>query len=156
MIFLKEVPFSADSLTVSDITMTVSPIPSQGKASTDSITVQATNRTIQRFCYGTPSEAPMADATTQAGLVTMAPNPPTGALRFTLTMQSPGTCQIDLYDIMGRRVATIAQGTYSQGENDIVWGDSEWLPSGMYFYQTTVTTASGVTMSDSGRFIIEH
>jgi len=60
------------------------------------------------------------------------PNPfnPQTSLLFSLTQ--PGAVRLDVYDVRGRRVQTVADGYYESGAHRLVW-DAAGMPSGVYF-----------------------
>jgi len=62
------------------------------------------------------------------------PNPfnPTTTIEFSLPEVS--TIQLELYDVLGKQVLTIAQGMYDAGAHRIVFNGSN-LASGIYFYK---------------------
>jgi hypothetical protein len=72
------------------------------------------------------------------------PNPfnPTTRIPFLLTGSS--MLEILLYDISGRKVATITRGRYNAGEHRIDF-DATGLPSGVYFY--TLRSDNGIVES---------
>jgi len=64
------------------------------------------------------------------------PNPfnPTTIIAFSLP--SASNVRIDVYNILGQQVASIAEGFYSAGEYSVEW-DGENVSSGVYFYRLT-------------------
>ncbi|MBD3234790.1 MAG: T9SS type A sorting domain-containing protein [candidate division Zixibacteria bacterium] len=62
------------------------------------------------------------------------PNPfnPTTSIEFILPAQA--NVKLEIYDIMGRMVATLADGAYGAGEHSVVWDASDYS-SGVYFYR---------------------
>jgi len=62
------------------------------------------------------------------------PNPfnPSTTVRFTVPKLSRVT--LTVYDILGRRVTTLAEGLYSPGPHEIVW-DCPACPTGIYILQ---------------------
>ena len=65
------------------------------------------------------------------------PNPFTSSTQFVVTL--PGTSTVDLavHDLAGRRVATLASGTYGPGQHPFTW-DGAGAHDGLYFVQLTV------------------
>lgn len=65
------------------------------------------------------------------------PNPARGAasIRFTLTQKAE--ISIDVYDVSGRKVSTIANGKFESGKHDILWNRKNEkgvrIPQGVYF-----------------------
>jgi hypothetical protein len=64
------------------------------------------------------------------------PNPfnSSTTLRYSLPVQSSAT--IDIYDILGRKIQTLAEGIKPAGNYQIVW-EARDIPSGAYFYRLT-------------------
>ncbi|PJA29532.1 MAG: peptidase S8, partial [candidate division Zixibacteria bacterium CG_4_9_14_3_um_filter_46_8] len=44
--------------------------------------------------------------------------------------------RIDIYNLMGERIATLAEGPMSAGEHSVIW-DASGYSSGIYFYKLT-------------------
>ncbi|MCA1802144.1 MAG: T9SS type A sorting domain-containing protein, partial [Rhodothermaceae bacterium] len=73
------------------------------------------------------------------------PNPfnPTTTIRFQLN--SGQSVTLDIYDIMGRRVATLAENRgFSSGEHTLMF-DASNLSSGMYIYQLRIDNGQTLT-----------
>ena len=51
---------------------------------------------------------------------------------MTLTMPASGDVQVDIYNLMGQVVATLASGYRDIGTYDLIW-DATDVSSGMYF-----------------------
>ncbi len=62
------------------------------------------------------------------------PNPTNSTARFRINATRAAHASIELYDILGRRVATIFNGNIPSGIKTITF-DSSHLPSGSYFYR---------------------
>ena len=64
------------------------------------------------------------------------PNPfnPTTEIKFALPEQADVT--IEIFDILGRKTATVADGLFPAGYNSITW-DSGNTASGIYYYRLT-------------------
>jgi hypothetical protein len=73
------------------------------------------------------------------------PNPfnPSTELRFDLP--EPGVVMITVFDVLGREVARIAEGTYDHGYHSVTWKSRD-LASGVYFARFTVTDQQGAMM----------
>ncbi len=65
------------------------------------------------------------------------PNPfgPTTTIGFALTATAPVT--LEVYDIAGRRVATLVEGLRTAGDHSVVWS-ARGVPSGVYHYALRV------------------
>jgi hypothetical protein len=68
------------------------------------------------------------------------PNPTRGAASVALTIATAGTVRLALYDIYGRRVATLAEGNYPAGRH-VVRTDLSTLPPGVYVCVLTARAA---------------
>ncbi len=60
------------------------------------------------------------------------PNPFNAQTVFTYLLSEAGYIEISVYNILGQRVATIAEGEKPAGEYSVTW-DAARLPSGIYF-----------------------
>ena len=60
------------------------------------------------------------------------PNPFNSGTRLGFRVAERTTVTIDVYDILGRRVASLGQGVTSPGEYSIPW-DASGMASGVYF-----------------------
>lgn len=75
------------------------------------------------------------------------PEPFSGVTRFSLTMPEPGLVDLGVYDIGGRRVASIHRGMLGAGITEFTWNGSTGAGrarAGIYFYRATV---AGRTLS---------
>ena len=62
------------------------------------------------------------------------PNPTAGRAEVAFTLAHPAEVTLVVYDVLGRRVATLAEGPRPAGTHEAVW-DTRGLPSGAYFYR---------------------
>ena len=71
------------------------------------------------------------------------PNPfnPATTIRYALAQAGP--VRLDVFDALGRRVATLAEGFQTPGPHEVVF-DARHLPSGPYLYR--LHTADGIVM----------
>lgn len=78
--------------------------------------------------FATSSEGrPVAGA---LGLTTF-PNPSTGSTALTFSLDEPADVTLEVFDVLGRRVATLADGPFPVGDQSLTW-DAEALSSGLY------------------------
>jgi hypothetical protein len=65
------------------------------------------------------------------------PNPFTTRVAIRFTTPSVAVVRLDVFDLLGRRVAKLAQGPYGPGTHEVTWmadGQSgESIPPGMYW-----------------------
>ena len=60
------------------------------------------------------------------------PNPFNAQTVFTYLLAEPGYIEISVYNILGQKVATIADGEKPAGQHSLTW-NADLLPSGIYF-----------------------
>jgi hypothetical protein len=64
------------------------------------------------------------------------PNPAHGAVRLAVVLSESGALELDVLDVVGRHVATIAHGAYGAGAQSFIWrgldDHGRKLPSGLY------------------------
>jgi len=74
------------------------------------------------------------------------PNPFNAATTLTYVLDQPGHVRLEMYDIIGRRVATVVDAWHEAGSYEATWngndGEGHAVPSGMYLARLT---AAGVT-----------
>ena len=77
------------------------------------------------------------------------PNPTEGGATIGLALPAAGNVSLELYDVRGRRVATIASRPMSEGYHDVPWNgtDDSGAPvaSGLYFLRVRVDGQVAVT-----------
>ena len=56
-------------------------------------------------------------------------------LRFSVPTESQ--VRVEIYDILGRRVRRLADGTFAAGFHDVAWDDERGRPAGLYFARLT-------------------
>lgn len=80
---------------------------------------------------------------TSAGLFlgTAAVNPVRGTAAIPFGVPQEGHVGIHVFDLSGRRVATLADAVYQPGEYSVQW-DTETLPSGVYMYRMECPSGS--------------
>jgi hypothetical protein len=62
------------------------------------------------------------------------PNPFNAQLTIAYGIDRPANVRIDIFDLLGRRMETIAEGMKPAGEHQVIW-DAGGRPSGIYFYR---------------------
>ena len=80
---------------------------------------------------GTSTEQPSSTAAIE--LEAPYPNPTTGSFAIPVTVTAPGHMTVEVYDVLGRRVAALRSGAILQHERHEVSGDLSRLPAGVYF-----------------------
>jgi subtilisin family serine protease len=96
----------------------------------------ATSRSGQTSTFG-PMSAIAGKPYTRFDLAPVWPNPSTGLARIDFTVPQESRVKVLVFDIQGRQVATLADGSYSPGKYQVTWDGSsetgEKASSGMYF-----------------------
>ena len=62
------------------------------------------------------------------------PNPFNAQTTIQYSLVELSDVTIEIYDILGRNVATIAEGAKPAGEHQLIW-NADHQPSGIYFYR---------------------
>lgn len=80
---------------------------------------------------------------TNFALIGNYPNPFNNAtvIKYRLSEESP--VRLELYNLVGQKVATLVDGVVSSGEHEVVW-DAKYVSSGVYFYRLTAGDKSSV------------
>jgi hypothetical protein len=99
---------------------------------------------IDSTCTGTAVEENPADPNSPAcELFQNHPNPfnPTTTIAFSLPGPGPTTANLSIYNVLGKRVATLADGELSSGFKSYTWSGKDMrgnpVSSGVYFYRLT-------------------
>ncbi|HEX9950837.1 MAG TPA: T9SS type A sorting domain-containing protein [Rubricoccaceae bacterium] len=79
---------------------------------------------------GGTAEEPTADASMALRLDAY-PNPTAGTLTVAATVTAPGDVRVGVYDVLGRRVATVLDRALGAGRHDVPF-DASALPAGVY------------------------
>lgn len=92
---------------------------------------------------GTGVDESAADVPTAFVSASNSPNPfnPSTTIRYTLSVT--GTVRVEVFDILGRKVATLAEGVRDVGEHAILW-NAAGLPSGIYFCRVSAGKSEAV------------
>jgi hypothetical protein len=80
------------------------------------------------------------------------PNPSAGATAFTFTLPVTGEVDLAIYDLRGRRVATLERGMRGPGEHAVRW-NSAMATAGIYFARLSVR-ADGAVMTREQRLVV--
>jgi hypothetical protein len=99
-------------------------LTSTGNSGGDSLSPGAVAASFRRS-GGLATAAPASD-------LTCAPNPVTNAATITFKLEKPCRVCLAVYDISGRRVATVADRSYVAGEHTVYWQAD--VPTGVYIY----------------------
>ena len=66
------------------------------------------------------------------GIVACHPQPSAGEITIRYTLATQSKVLLEIYDVFGRRSATLAESTMPQGEHAVVW-NAPWNGPGVYF-----------------------
>lgn len=69
------------------------------------------------------------------------PNPFNASTTVSFTLEHAGRVRVDVFDLLGRRVATLAEGAYTRGGHHVAW-QADGLSSGVYLVRLTAGGAS--------------
>lgn len=88
------------------------------------------------YACGTRVDAPVVAASTFGMDVRAFPNPVSRGTSFQFSLPSSGPARLDVYDVTGRRVASLMDETnLSAGAHSVEWTPETSLPAGAYFYR---------------------
>jgi hypothetical protein len=72
------------------------------------------------------------------------PNPARSTTKFSLSLATPGNVGIEVFDIMGRHVRTLAHGTFALGDRSVSWDlrddHGDLVPSAVYKVRASLGT----------------
>jgi len=81
------------------------------------------------------------------------PSPARGPVTVTVVVPSPGSAAVTVYDLLGRRVATLHEGAVAAGRLTLAL-DGSSLPAGVYVVRVTAHAADGRTAVASTRIVL--
>ncbi|MCX6134388.1 MAG: T9SS type A sorting domain-containing protein [Ignavibacteriales bacterium] len=81
------------------------------------------------------------------------PNPFNPATAISYQLPAVSVVNLRVFDMLGREVATLAEGRKEAGRYTMNWNASS-LPSGMYLYQLTATSEKGEIYRDTKRAML--
>ncbi len=90
------------------------------------------------------------DAHGEFSLAPSAPNPADREARFSFTLATAEHATVEVFNLLGQRVLTVADGTFAPGKHDVSI-DTSALPAGVYVYRLV----AGV-YTDTQRMLILH
>jgi hypothetical protein len=95
-----------------------------------------------------PSYSPSTARVTKGRMGVNSPNPFNASTTIDITIENDAMTRLDVFDVLGRRVATLCNAQLSAGEYKFVWNsqtdDGRELPSGVYFVRLTVSGSTEV------------
>ena len=104
------------------------------------------NEMMHRMLFTGSTAVPVAAAASvsstgspSAELAGVHPNPAMGQARIVFALERAQEVELTVYDVTGRRVATLARGRYAPGDHATLWdgrdGSGHEVPSGVYLYR---------------------
>ena len=75
-------------------------------------------------------------------LAQSAPNPTYGSVEIAFSMGAPGRATVEVFNALGQRIATIADGEYASGDHAVSF-DTSSLAAGVYVYRLSAGTYVG-------------
>jgi flagellar hook assembly protein FlgD len=69
------------------------------------------------------------------------PSPATDVVTIAFTLPEDGSVELAVYDLSGRRVATLVEGDLTAGRHEATWNCGE-VPSGVYLYRLETATGT--------------
>jgi hypothetical protein len=103
-----------------------------------------------KFTYSSSVEATLGLSPASVELSGNYPNPFNPSTSISFTLGSTGRASLKVFDLLGKEVATVAEGTFNAGELNTFTFNAENLTSGVYYYRlqsnSTVETRKMVLM----------
>lgn len=97
-------------------------------------------RTTEAVAVSEEAEPPSTASLTFASPY---PNPFANSTAFSFELNTASLVSIYVYDVLGRKVATVAEGPYAAGTHRVMWSPAD-LPNGLYIARLE---ANGVTLT---------
>lgn len=94
--------------------------------------ISIVSREIPDSCIAARLDAPPARADGALRLAVSGGNPARGALVLRWSQPAVAEARLELFDLRGARVATLAHGPSAAGEHDVRWSPPSSLPAGVY------------------------
>jgi hypothetical protein len=85
---------------------------------------------------GTYIENRSTELPTEFSLSQNYPNPFNAQTKIAYSLTKRGEVSIDIFDILGRKITQLAEGSQEPGIHEIIWGATD-IPTGIYFYRLT-------------------
>jgi hypothetical protein len=73
----------------------------------------------------------------EGGALSVYPNPSQGLTQFKYELKNSGEVSVDIFDLTGRKVASLPQGFQASGAHELSW-DASSVQNGLYVYQFSV------------------
>lgn len=103
---------------------------------------------VYRPCVTTGVDGTFIASSAPAIITRSHPNPFTSITNVEFLLQNSGPAFVAVYDVLGRRIATLADESFAAGPHVVTWdgtgAQGEALPSGMYFVRLDAAGTSSV------------
>jgi len=110
-----------------------------------------------RLHYGNQpftSDAPLGEpSAAAAALFRSVTNPAIAGGRLSYILPEAADVRLEAFDVRGRRVATVAQGTQASGVHELMWGGREMAP-GVYFLRLWAQPSDGPAVTDQRKVVL--
>ena len=107
---------------------------------------------LASFCPGCAPDQSAVEPVVAEARPSLVVSPSPGYPRFTIgvSLAAPGYCDLAVFDVEGRRVATIFTGRAAAGRREHTW-DASVAPPGVYFCRLAVASGHQVRKFVVGR-----
>jgi len=95
--------------------------------------------TISRF--GPTAAVTIPEETPELALYAAYPSPSREVVNFAYSLPADGRAVLSVYDLSGRRVATLVDSELTAGRHEVAW-DCAGIPSGVYLYRLETNSGS--------------
>jgi len=101
--------------------------------------VVETDGRVSRF--GPTEAVTVSGETPELALYAAYPSPSREVVTFVYSLPADGRAVLSVYDLSGRRVATLVEGDLTAGRHEVFWNCAE-IPSGVYLYRLETSAGS--------------
>jgi|GEM_PF-2111718 len=102
---------------------------------------------------GVSTEEPVAERPARHQLNQNYPNPFNPVTTINFDLSDAAAVQITVYDMLGRKVASVAEGQFNSGSHTVSF-DASNLSSGVYLYRLQAVTAQGETFMQTRKMTL--
>ena len=92
-----------------------------------------------------PVSASMSGTISHSTLTLVGPNPTAGRVEIQYAVARQGRVRLELLDVSGRVVATLANGEREPGRYGVAWDRGDRLSAGLYFVRLVAPDGTAVT-----------
>ena len=88
-----------------------------------------------------------------AALFRSVTNPAIAGGRLSYILPEAADVRLEAFDVSGRKVATVTQGTQAGGVHELLWGGREMAP-GVYFLRLRAQPSDGPAVTDQRKVVL--